>query len=398
MDNKENIRVLILDDDKFMLEFVSQMLRELAISEVFLAEDGKAGLRVLSSQTESIDLLICDIEMPGMDGIEFLRNIANQKYSGKIVLFSGIEIDLLKATERLAIAHGLNIIGTLAKPVTLDSLAAVLEKLPLPIHKASDYSTQIRIFDVEEIKQALRDNQISVFFQPKISALTRKVTSVECLARWCHTKYGYISPDNFISVIEQDNDLINDFTRNILRKSVQQLEIWLQQGIDLKISVNISMENLDRFNLPEIYQEVVWNFNVPTDRVILEITEGNLGKGFAQTLDILTRFRLKGFGLSIDDFGTGYASMETLKYMPFTELKIDRIFVHNAAEDFATRVILESSIKLGKAFGLNVVVEGVETQADYELVAELACDEIQGYFVAKPMLPDEFIQWLSDYQ
>ena len=144
MDNKENIRVLILDDDKFMLEFVSQMLRELAISEVFLAEDGKAGLRVLSSQTESIDLLICDIEMPGMDGIEFLRNIANQKYSGKIVLFSGIEIDLLKATERLAIAHGLNIIGTLAKPVTLDSLAAVLEKLPLPIHKASDYSTQIR--------------------------------------------------------------------------------------------------------------------------------------------------------------------------------------------------------------------------------------------------------------
>ena len=84
--------------------------------------------------------------------------------------------------------------------------------------------------------------------------------------------------------------------------------------------------------------------------------------------------------------------------MPFTELKIDRIFVHNASEDFATRVILESSIKLGKAFGLNVVVEGVETQADYELVAELACDEIQGYFVAKPMLPDEFIQWLSDYQ
>ncbi len=398
MDNKENIRVLILDDDKFMLEFVSQMFRELAISEVFLAEDGKAGLRVLSNQTESIDLLICDIEMPGMDGIEFLRNIANQKYSGKIVLFSGIEIDLLKATERLAIAHGLNIIGTLAKPVTLDSLAAVLEKLPLPIHKASDYSTQIRIFDVEEIKQALRDNQISVFFQPKISALTRKVTSVECLARWCHAKYGYISPDNFISVIEQDNDLINDFTRSILRKSVQQLEIWLQQGIDLKISVNISMENLDRFNLPEIYQEVVWNFNVPTDRVILEITEGNLGKGFARTLDILTRFRLKGFGLSIDDFGTGYASMETLKYMPFTELKIDRIFVHNAAEDFATRVILESSIKLGKAFGLNVVVEGVETQADYELVAELACDEIQGYFVAKPMLPDEFIQWLSDYQ
>ena len=136
---------------------------------------------------------------------------------------------------------------------------------------------------------------------------------------------------------------------------------------------------------------------MPTDRVILEITEGKLGKDFAQTLDILTRIRLKGFGLSIDDFGTGYASMETLKYLPFTELKIDRIFVHNASEDFATRLILESCIKLGKAFGLNVVVEGVETQADYELVSGLGCDEIQGYFVAKPMLSSEFVHWLSSF-
>jgi len=398
MVNTRNIRALILDDDKFMLEYVNQLLRELGITQVFSVEDGKAGLQFLSSETEPIDLLVCDIEMPGMDGIEFLRNIANKKYNGKIVLFSGIEAGLLKAAEHLAIVRGLNVIGTVAKPITLDSLTAVLERLPLPIYKSIDSSaTKKRIFDVAEIKQALLDNQICVFFQPKVSALSGRVTSVECLARWHHAKYGYISPDNFISVIEQDNNLINDFTRNILRKSVQQLEIWLQQGIDLKISVNISMANLDRLNLPEIYQEAVGDFNVPTDRVVLEITEGKLGKDFAQTLDILTRIRLKGFGLSIDDFGTGYASMETLKYLPFTELKIDQIFVHNASEDFAARLILESSIKLGKAFGLNVVVEGVETQADYELVSGLECDEIQGYFVAKPMLSSEFIQWLSSF-
>ncbi|MFZ1852311.1 MAG: EAL domain-containing response regulator [Nitrosomonas sp.] len=398
MVNTENIRALILDDDKFMLEYVNQLLRELGITKVFLAENGKAGLQFLSNEKTPIDLLICDIEMPGMDGIEFLRNVANKNYKGKIVLFSGIEADLLKATERLAIVRGLDVIGAVAKPITLDSLTAVLEKLPLIIHKSIDPSaTKKRIFDVAEIRKGLDDNQMCTFFQPKVSALSGRVTSVECLARWRHTKYGYISPDNFISIIEQDNDLINDFTRNILRKSVQQLEIWLQQGIDLKISVNISMENLDRLNLPEIYQETLGDFNVPTDRVILEITEGKLGKDFAQTLDILTRIRLKGFGLSIDDFGTGYASMETLKYLPFTELKIDRIFVHNASEDFATRLILESCIKLGKAFGLNVVVEGVETQADYELVSGLGCDEIQGYFVAKPMLSSEFVHWLSSF-
>lgn len=397
MDKKKNIRVLVLDDDKFMLEFVSHLLRELGVNEVFVAEDGKAGLFVLSAQIEAVDLLICDIEMPGMDGIEFLRHIADQKYSGKIVLFSGVDTDLLKAIERLAIVRGLNVIGTLAKPVTIGPLAAMLEKLSLPVQKSVDSSKIRQIFDVEEIKQALFADQITLFFQPKISASSRRVTSVECLARWHHPRYGYVSPDNFISIIEQ-NGLINDFTRNILRKSVQQLDLWLQQGLDLKVSVNVSMENLDRFNLPEIYQEAVENSNVPIDRVILEITEGKLGKDFAQSLDILTRIRLKGFGLSIDDFGTGYASMETLKYMPFTELKIDRIFAHNATQDPATRVILESSIKLGKAFGLNVVVEGIETEADCELVAELGCDEIQGYFIARPMLADEFSQWLCDYE
>ena len=396
MDRKNPIRVLILDDDRFMLEFVSHLLRELGVSEVLVAEDGKAGLFVLSAQVGTIDLLICDIEMPGMDGIEFLRNIADQRYSGKVVLFSGVDTDLLKAIERLAIVRGLNVIGILAKSVTIGSLATILEKLSLPIHKTADFSRIRQIYDVEEIKQALIADQITVFYQPKISASSRRVTSVECLARWHHEKHGYVTPDNFISIIEQ-NGLINDFTRNILRKSVQQLDLWLQQGLDLKISVNVSMENLDRFNLPEIYQEAVQISNVPIERVILEITESKLGRDFAQSLDILTRIRLKGFGLSIDDFGTGYASMETLKYMPFTEHKIDRIFAHNAVEDSATRVILESSIKLGKAFGLNVVVEGIETQADCELVAELGCDEIQGYFIAKPMLADEFIPWLSDY-
>lgn len=396
MDRKNPIRVLILDDDRFMLEFVSHLLRELGVSEVLVAEDGKAGLFVLSAQVGTIDLLICDIEMPGMDGIEFLRNIADQRYSGKVVLFSGVDTDLLKAIERLAIVRGLNVIGILAKSVTIGSLATILEKLSLLIHKTADFSRIRQIYDVEEIKQALIADQITVFYQPKISASSRRVTSVECLARWHHEKHGYVTPDNFISIIEQ-NGLINDFTRYILRKSVQQLDLWLQQGLDLKISVNVSMENLDRFNLPEIYQEAVQISNVPIERVILEITESKLGRDFAQSLDILTRIRLKGFGLSIDDFGTGYASMETLKYMPFTELKIDRIFAHNAVEDSATRVILESSIKLGKAFGLNVVVEGIETQADCELVAELGCDEIQGYFIAKPMLADEFIPWLSDY-
>lgn len=397
MNKVKQTRVLVLDDDKFMLEFVSHLLRELGVNEVLVAEDGKAGLFVLSAQVAAVDLLICDIEMPGMDGIEFLRNIADQNYRGRIVLFSGINPDLLKATERLATARGLNIIGTLAKPVTVGSLATILEQLSSPALKSIDSSRMRQIFDVEEIKQALIAGHIDLFYQPKVSVSSGHVTSVECLARWRHAEYGYVSPDSFIPVIEQCG-LINELTCNVLTKAAQQLDVWLQQGLDLKVSVNVSMENLDRFNLPEVYEKSVRDCNVPIDRMILEITESKLGKDFAQTLDILTRIRLKGFGLAIDDFGTGYSSMETLKHMPFTELKVDRIFAHGAAKDPATRAMLESSIKLGRVFGLNVVVEGIEIKADYELAAALGCDEIQGYFIAKPMPPDEFIKWLSEYE
>ncbi|PSJ17603.1 EAL domain-containing response regulator [Nitrosomonas supralitoralis] len=397
MDGKKQMRVLVLDDDKFMLKFVSHLLRELGVSEVLVAEDGRAGLCVLSAQVTSVDLLICDIEMPEMDGIEFLRNIADQNYKGKIVLFSGVSHDLLKATERLAIARGLNVIGILSKPVTVDSLTTVLEQLLIPVPREVTRARIMQIFDEQEVRQALVDDRVDLFFQPKIAVLSGNVTSVECLARWHHAEYGYVSPDNFIPIIEQSS-LINDFTRDVLIKASQQLDVWLQQGLDLNISINVSMKNLDRFNLPEIYAEAVSECNVPINRVTLEITESKLGKDFAQTLDILTRIRLKGFGLAIDDFGTGYSSMETLKHLPFTELKVDRIFAHGAAEDPATRAILESSIKLGRVLGLNVVVEGIETKADYALAIELGCDEVQGYFVAKPMSSDELIKWLSEYK
>lgn len=201
-----------------------------------------------------------------------------------------------------------------------------------------------------------------------------------------HAQYGHLTPDNFIPVIECSG-LINDFTSRVLRKSANQLNMWLRQALDLRISVNVSMENLDRFNLPEIYEKTVRACNAPVERITLEMTEGKLGKDFAQTLDILTRLRLKGFGLAIDDFGTGYSSMETLKHMPFTELKVDRLFAHGASNDLATRAILESSIKLGRSLNLNVVVEGIETEADCRLATELGCDEIQGISLQNPCLP-----------
>ena len=189
--------------------------------------------------------------------------------------------------------------------------------------------------------------------------------------------------------------MIDEFTQLILKKSVKQLAQWLDQGLDLKAAVNISMENLNRYDLPEIFAKTAQAFNVPLKKIMLEITESKLSKDYALSLDILTRFRIKGFGLSIDDFGTGYATMETLNNLPFTELKIDRMFVNGAVNDASARAIVESSVRLAKEFGLNIVAEGVETEEELELIGKLGCIEAQGYYFSKPVPADEFVQLKS---
>ncbi len=398
MNQAKKLRILMLDDDKFTLEFVTDLLIQLGISEVLVAQDGKAGLSVLAAQTKNIDLLICDIEMPGMDGIAFLRNIANQGYTGKIVLFSGIDEDLMKAAERLAKARGLNVIGTLKKPITVGALADVLIQLSKPFQKKIGSDRNELNIEVEDIRQALDSNQIVIFYQPKVSLSDNHVTGVECFARWYHTEYGLIYPGDFISIIEQ-HDLINDFTLYILRNAVKQLAAWQKMGLDLKIAINISIYNLNRCDLPEIFEEIVLQESgVSAESIILETTGSKLIEDFALSLDILTRLRLKGFGLSIGNFGTGYASLEKLKDLPFTELKIDRVFTNSAADEPSARAIVELSTRLGKIFNLNLVAQGIEKETDKDLIAELGCKEAQGYYIAKPMPGEHFVEWMRQYE
>jgi EAL domain-containing protein (putative c-di-GMP-specific phosphodiesterase class I) len=187
-------------------------------------------------------------------------------------------------------------------------------------------------------------------------------------------------------------------TKIILEKSAAQLRKWYNQGHQLKLAVNVSMDNLNQLNLPEEFEAIVQAVGVRPSQFILELTETRLMENLTVSLEILTRLRLKGFGLSIDDFGTGFSTMENLKQLPFTELKVDRAFVNGAVQDEAARAILSSSIQLGKIFHLNLVAEGVETQQDWDLIAESGCDEIQGYFIAQPMPPDQFIEWKIEWE
>ena len=164
-----------------------------------------------------------------------------------------------------------------------------------------------------------------------------------------------------------------------------------------KISVNVSVKDLNRFDFPDFVVDSAAAQGVDSSAVMLEVTESRLMADIVGPLEILTRLRMKGVGLSIDDYGTGASTMQQLKRIPFTELKIDREFVFGAVEDAELRAFLASSITLGKDLGLSVVAEGVETEGEWDLMAEHGVDIVQGYFVAKPMPADELGDWLAEW-
>ena len=391
----QSLHVLVVDDDTFMLELIGVTLKGLGVDKVGCASTGASALEAISNSTGQIDLLICDLNMPGMDGIEFLRHLAEREFREGVALISGEDSSILKTAETLAKEHELNFLGTFEKPVSRETLAGILERVGEGRRKGTRGPSEP--ITEEELRQGIHGDELTVFFQPKVSVASRELIGVESLVRWQHATRGMVFPDSFIQVAEKF-DLIDDLTDAVFVKSMEQGGEWLSDGLDVKVSVNISVDSLNRLDLPEFIVNKAAKQGMDPSHVMLEVTESRLMEDIKKPLEILSRLRLKGIGLSIDDFGTGHSSMVQLKRFPFTELKIDRAFVNGAAKDDDARAILELSVDLAKKLGLSIVAEGVEDQDDWDMVAGLDIDLVQGYFVAKPMPGPEIGPWYEAYK
>lgn len=388
------LRVMILEDDEPIIEQLEMMLQGFKIHDIDCIMDGADGLLLLDDPGKQFDVLICDLNLPGMDGIEFLRHLAERQFQGGVILMSGEELRVLNSVASLATAHRLNILTALHKPVGKASLLDALQRYQAQPKKVAGQRSGSSPISLEGLKEGLEKGYVDVYFQPKVSVSNRQVIGVEALARWNDPIKGVIGPWAFIGVAEEEG-LIDELTFAVFEKAMKWGGEWRKLGIDLKVAVNLSMDSLGRLELPEYFVETAQQHQMLPSMVMLEVTESRLMDNITAVLEVLTRLRLKGMALSIDDFGTGYSTMEQLKKIPFSEFKIDRSFVHGAVSDHQARAILESSITLAKKLGMNTVAEGVEDEEDWQLVKELGCDQVQGYFVSPPMPGEQFIDWLK---
>ena len=388
-----SIKLLLIDDDYIMHRVTTVMLNDLGISSVLNAMSGPAALEILDQNNNRIDVVICDLNMPEMDGVEFIRHLALRKYEGSLILMSGEDLRILKTVEKLAIEHDLHMLGVLEKPATPAKISELLDSLDQIRQEGT--MMLVDAFSLAELKNAIDSDELDTYFQPKVEIKSGQVVGVEALVRWNHPLKGLIKPDAFISMAEE-NGLIGDLTDIVCKKALAYAMKLKEIDYDLNIAINLSVDSLTNLEWPDQISNLIEQSGLKPSNISFEITESRLMENLSVALDILSRLSLKRFNLSIDDFGTGYSSMEQLQRIPFTEFKIDRAFVHGAAREASARAILESSVLLAKKLDMKVVAEGVEDEQDWNLVAEIGCDHVQGYYVSRPLPFTHLLKWLDD--
>jgi CheY-like chemotaxis protein len=305
-----SLSVLVVDDDYIIHHVTTVILNDLGIKSVQSALSGSLALDIINQSSDSIDVVIFDLNMPDMDGVKLMRHLAKLQFSGAIIITSGEDARILRTVEKLAIEHALQVLGVLQKPVLPAKIRELLELLDQT--KTAGTLIQGEGVTGEKLKQGMRRDELTTYFQPKVDLKTAQIVGMEVLVRWEHPRNGIIMPGSFVSVAEENN-LISELTEIVCKKAMKQAAILQAQELNLNIAINISFDTFNNLDWPDQMAKQIEAAGIAASSITFEITESRLMDHISVALDILSRLSLKRFKLSIDDFGTGYSSMEQLQ-------------------------------------------------------------------------------------
>jgi EAL domain-containing protein (putative c-di-GMP-specific phosphodiesterase class I) len=379
-------KLLVIDDQADLCEFISEAAITMGFEACAVTEPDAFRRAVQEFQPT---VVVLDLQMPGADGIELLRFLGERGSKAHVLVASGMDQRVLATAQQIGRSQGLNMLGALQKPIMLQDLEATLRRClrsDAPITPAA-------------LDAAIEQSQISVHYQPKATRVRPGcwiVEGVEALARWEHATLGSISPVRFIPVAEK-NALIRRLTEQVLEKALKQCRLWDAAGLSLSVAINLSPQLLNDLSFPDQVAQIAERIGADARRIIFEVTESAAMFDPGTTMDVLTRMRVKNFGLSIDDFGTGYSSLKQLYLMPFSELKIDTSFVRDIFAHEDARTMVETMILLAHKLRLTACAEGVETREVLDFLDSVACDRAQGYFIGRPMPGDALFERVKEW-
>jgi len=390
-------RMLVVDDERGARTLTCRVLENLGAARVDEAADGEQALARFDDALAVPDVVLCDLDMSPMDGIELLRHLAERSVRASLVLLGECDERMLSAVEHLASSHGLTMLGSVRKPVTPDSLSRVLARLDLvsPTARDGQRAPALEIGDAA-LRDGIAGNVLDLVYLPKVDLHERELLGAEALVRWPGAD-GRCLPAGALVERVAALGLADAFSEQVLRKALAQAGRWRASGLPCTLSVNMFAASLARLDLPQRLVALAEEEGVAPADVVLEVAELDFQRHPSVPVEVLARLRLRGVGVSLDDFGTGSLSLDRLRYIPFTELKVDRSFVVSAVEERTSRVILESSVALARRLGVHVVAEGVGDEECLAMVAKLGFDAAQGFAISPPLPGDDLREWSRDW-
>ena len=363
-------RLLVVDDDSEVGAFFGQVGEDLGFETKVLLDPNQFAQTILDF---SPTVLLLDLQMPGRDGIELLRELSTLDRRPKVLIASGLDSRVLTTASELGISMGVDVAGAFCKPIALDELEVLLIRL----------KSQKKVVSAAALRQAIDNGQLVVHYLPKATFKGPGrwiIEGAEALVRWEHPEYGLLYPRDFIPIAEESG-LITEVTDFVFRASMEQARVWFANGLYMELGVNLSAQFLGDLGFPDRLLTLIRENNLDPSMITIELMETASMQDPAVALDILARLRVKNINLCLDDFGTGQSSLTHLYKMPFSEVKLDNQFTNDMRLREDARALVEGLIYLTHKLKMRACAEGVEDEGTLQLLEQMHCDKVQGHVI-----------------
>ncbi len=388
-----SVRFLVVEDHDVQRRLLAQILMNLGASRIQDAEDGHAALRVMREAERPIDIMITDVSMPGMDGMELIRRVGEAGSGVSVVLTSALEPRLLVSVANMAEAYNVNLLGMMKKPPSAVKLAPLIERY------FADKSTPGLASDEDTITalaEAFVRDEFEPHYEPTVSLSTLEVKGVQAVPVWRHPTKGPLHAAAFLPALKACG-LSDDLVWTMLRKCASQSAAWKDRGLNLKVAVSMGFSSLADLELPGRVEKIVRAEGAEPGNLVLGVPELAVHGAPARALENLVRLRVLGFELAIDEFGSGQMEADQVGRIAFNALKISRGFVQTKrkSEPLWTRLAL--ALDTAEKLKLVAVADGIATPDDWNLLQEMYCPLGQGPLISKPLAGAAVEDWLETW-
>ncbi|MBB5020354.1 EAL domain-containing protein (putative c-di-GMP-specific phosphodiesterase class I) [Chitinivorax tropicus] len=389
------LSLIVIEDSDAQRQFCVALCKELGIQEITQAETADQALETLRKRTSPVDIAICDLYLPGTDGVELIRILATERLCRSVMVLSASDQWLQATVATMARLHGMPVLGVVRKPISSSVLANCFERFTRELAPPPNMELPALPISPQMLLDGLELGQFKAFYQPQVELSDNTVLSMEALVRWSHPEYGIVPPAAFLAQAEEWG-MMDKLTASMLDQVCDRLAHWTVDLAQehLTVSFNVSANSLVDPALVDKLATIAKKHGVSPERLTVEITETAIASDTAAALEVLARLKMRGFRLALDDFGTGFSTLEQLSVLPLDELKIDRSLVQKAAHTQRLALILRSALDMASRLHLHTVAEGVEEMDDLQLLQHLGCERAQGFLFARPISPDRLSNWL----